>query len=66
VPYADPAESKFVLDEVAVRSPEARKMNMDDLVDNRFVKELDDSGFVSPSTETNSATDYVVAVSKAQ
>ncbi len=46
VPYADPAGFKFVLDEVAVRRPEARKMNIDDLVDNRFVKELDDSGFV--------------------
>jgi hypothetical protein len=34
------------LDEVAVRRPEARKMNIDELIDNRFVKELDDSGFV--------------------
>jgi NitT/TauT family transport system substrate-binding protein len=46
VPYADTAGFKFVLDEVAVRRPEARKMNIDDLIDNRFVKELDDSGFV--------------------
>ena len=46
VPYADPAGFKFVLDEVAVRRPEARKMNIDELIDNRFVKELDDSGFV--------------------
>ena len=46
VPYADPAGFKFVLDEVAVRRPEAKKMNIDELIDNRFVKELDDSGFV--------------------
>jgi hypothetical protein len=30
----------------AVHGPEARKMNVDELIDNRFVKELDDSGFV--------------------
>ena len=46
VPYADAAGLKFVLDEVAVRRPEARKMNVEELIDNRFVKELDDSGFV--------------------
>ena len=46
VPYADTAGFKFVLDEVAVRRPEAKKMNIDELIDNRFVKELDDSGFV--------------------
>ena len=45
LPYADPAGFKFVLDEVAVRRPEAKKMNVDELIDNRFVKELDDSGF---------------------
>ena len=46
VPYADTAGFRFVLDEVAVRRPEARRMNVDELIDNRFVKELDDSGFV--------------------
>ena len=46
VPYADPAGLKFVLEEVAMRRPEARKMNVDDLIDNRFVKEFDDSGFI--------------------
>jgi hypothetical protein len=30
----------------AVRRPEAREMNVYELIDNRFVKELDDSGFV--------------------
>ena len=34
------------MDEVAVRRPEARKMNVDELIDNRFVKELEDNGFV--------------------
>lgn len=33
------------LDEVAVRRPEAKKMNVDELIDNRFVKELENSGF---------------------
>jgi ABC-type nitrate/sulfonate/bicarbonate transport system substrate-binding protein len=46
VPYADAAGFRFVLDEVAVRRPEAKKMNVDELIDNRFVKELEDSGFV--------------------
>ncbi len=46
IPYADTAGLKFVLDEVAVRRPEAKKMNVDQLIDNRFVKELEDSGFV--------------------
>ena len=46
VPYADAAGFKFVLDEVAVRRPEAKKMNVDEIIDNRFVKELEDSGFV--------------------
>ena len=46
IPYADTAGFKFVLDEVAVRRPEARKMNVNELIDNRFVKELDDSGFI--------------------
>jgi NitT/TauT family transport system substrate-binding protein len=46
IPYADAAGFKFVLDEVAVRRPEAKKMNVDELIDSRFVKELEDNGFV--------------------
>jgi ABC-type nitrate/sulfonate/bicarbonate transport system substrate-binding protein len=46
VPYADTAGFKFVLDEVAVRRPEAKKMNVEELIDNRFVQELEHSGFV--------------------
>jgi hypothetical protein len=46
VPYADAAELKFVLDEVALRRPEARKMNVEELIDNRFVKQLEDNDFV--------------------
>lgn len=46
VPYADPAGLKFVLDEVSVRRPEAKKINVAELVDNRFVKGLEESGFV--------------------
>ena len=43
---ADGAGFKIVLEEIAVRSTEARTMNVNDLIDNRFVKELDGSGFV--------------------
>ena len=46
VPYADATGFRFVLDEVAVRRPEAKKMNVGELIDNRFVKELEDDGFV--------------------
>jgi hypothetical protein len=46
VPYTDVAGFRFVLDEVAVRRPEAKKMNVDELIDNRFVRELEDSCFV--------------------
>jgi len=46
VPYADPTGFKFVLDEVAIRRPEAKKMNVAELIDNRFVRELEESGFV--------------------
>lgn len=47
VPYPDAEGLKFVVDEVAMRKPEARKMSAADLLDVRFVKELDESGFVS-------------------
>ena len=33
-------------DRMAVRRPEAKKMNVGELIDNRFVKELEDGGFV--------------------
>ena len=46
VPYADPAGLRFVVEEVAMRRPEARKISADDLIDNRLVKEFDDSGFI--------------------
>ena len=46
MPYADAAGLKFVLDEVALRRPKARKMNIEELIDNRFVKQLEDNGFV--------------------
>lgn len=46
LPYPDPAGFRFVLDEVAVRRPEAKNMKVAELIDNRFVKELEESGFV--------------------
>ena len=46
IPYPDAEGLKFVVDEVAMRKPEARKMNPADLIDTRFVKELEENGFV--------------------
>lgn len=37
---------QFVMDEVATRNPEAKKLRPADLIDARFVKELEESGFV--------------------
>jgi len=46
VPYPDAEGLKFILDEVGMRKPEAKKMDTAELVDNRFVKELEAGGFV--------------------
>ena len=46
VPYPDADGLKFILDEVGIRKPEAKKMDTAELIDNRFVKELEESGFV--------------------
>jgi len=46
LPYPDANGLKFILDEVGMRKPEAKKMNTAELIDSRFVKELEESGFV--------------------
>lgn len=46
VPYPSAEGLQFVMDEVAIRKPEAKKIKPADLIDTRFVKELEDSGFV--------------------
>jgi len=46
VPYPGADALQFVMDEVAARKPEARRFKATDLIDARFVKELEESGFV--------------------
>jgi ABC-type nitrate/sulfonate/bicarbonate transport system substrate-binding protein len=46
VPYPSPDGLQIILDEVAARKPEARRLKPADLIDGRFVKELEESGFV--------------------
>jgi len=46
VPYATVAGLKFVLDEVAVRDPRAKNYAPETFMDTRFVKQLDDSGYI--------------------
>jgi len=46
VPYPTVEGFQFVIDEVALRKPEAKRLKPADLTDIRFVKELDESGFV--------------------
>lgn len=46
VPHATLAGLKFVLDEVAVRDPRAKNYTPETFMDTRFVKQLDDSGFI--------------------
>jgi hypothetical protein len=46
VPYPSVDGLQSVIDEVAARKPEARKLKPADLIDGRFVKELEESGFV--------------------
>ena len=47
VPYTTPAAIQLVLEELAVRHEQARKANPQDFYDNRFVRELDDGGFIA-------------------
>lgn len=46
VPHATVAGLKFVLDEVAVRDPRAKNYTPESFMDTRFVKQLEDSGFI--------------------
>ena len=46
VPHATVAGLKFVLDEVAVRDPRAKNYAPETFMDTRFVKQLDDSGYI--------------------
>ncbi len=45
-PYATAGGIRFVLDQVAVRDPRAKNYPPETFMDMRFVKQLDDSGFI--------------------
>ncbi len=46
VPYVDPAAIQTVLDQLAPQVPAARTARAEDFLDNRYVRELDESGFI--------------------
>jgi len=46
VPYATIGGMRFVLEQVAVRDPRAKTVNPESFMDNRFVKQLEESGFI--------------------
>ncbi|MGH7770495.1 MAG: ABC transporter substrate-binding protein [Candidatus Binatia bacterium] len=46
VPYPTAGGIGFVLDQIAARDPRAKGVNPETLMDLRFVKQLDDSGFI--------------------
>ncbi len=46
VPHATLGGLRFVLDEVAVRDPRAKNYTPESFMDTRFVKQLEDSGFI--------------------
>ena len=46
VPYATIGGIRFVLDQLATRDPKAKTVNPESFIENRFVKQLEDSGFI--------------------
>ena len=46
VPYPTIGGIKFILDQIAVRDPKAKNVNPESFMDVRFVKQLDESGFI--------------------
>lgn len=46
IPYIRPSAVQVALDEVAQTDPRARDLKPDDVADNRYVQELDSSGFI--------------------
>jgi NitT/TauT family transport system substrate-binding protein len=45
-PYPSVAAIKFVIDYLSEKQPEIKKVNPDQLIEPRFVRELDESGFI--------------------
>lgn len=46
VPYPTIGGIRFILDQIAVRDPKAKSVNPESFMDLRFVKQLDESGFI--------------------
>src|ERR1044071_5026360 len=46
VPYATIGGIRFVLEQLALRDPRAKTANAESFMDNHFVKQLEDSGFI--------------------
>jgi len=46
VPYPTVGGIKFILDQIAVRDPKAKNVKPESFMDTRFVKQLDESGFI--------------------
>ena len=45
-PYVSATAVQLAFDEISRRNPKAREAKVDQFVDSRFVKELDQSGFI--------------------
>jgi hypothetical protein len=45
-PYAPPEGYQLVLQDLAEKNPKAAHANVKDYIDSRFVKELEDTGFI--------------------
>jgi ABC-type nitrate/sulfonate/bicarbonate transport system substrate-binding protein len=46
VPYPTVGGIRFILDQIAARDPKAKNVNAESFMDVRFVKQLDESGFI--------------------
>ena len=46
VPYPTPGGIRFVLDQIVVRDPRAKSVDPESFIDSRFVKALDESGYI--------------------
>jgi hypothetical protein len=46
VPYPTIGGMRFVLEQIAIRDPKAKNFNPESFMDVRFVKQLEDSGFI--------------------
>ncbi|MET0501717.1 MAG: ABC transporter substrate-binding protein [Candidatus Binatia bacterium] len=46
VPYPTLGGMRFVLEQIATRDPKAKNVNAESFIDTRFVKQLEDSGFI--------------------